>query len=34
MITNLTTGIKPEASYSIRNCKEDDFTSIGAYEEL
>ena len=34
MINNQTTGLIPQASYNIRNCKEEDFTSVGAEEEL
>ena len=34
MLLNKTTGLNPQASYNIRNCKEEDFTSIGAEEQL
>ena len=34
MLLNKTTGLNPQASYNIRNCKEEDFTSVGAGEEL
>ena len=34
MIVNKTTGLKPLASYNIRNCKEEDFISVDAGEEL